>query len=740
MDILETRTNFQSLSVKDLLEARDLYHYHLLHKKNVIGTAIGLYLIRDDEPRPPDDRSAAVGDNRKSLPKGERRFDNSSVRDYSWPCVIVVVRDWHPARDFGGEHGKFDAQDMVPKTLYLPDGRTVPVCVVKATPAEADGSDLPDWHWPNSVMGGGFPLLVDVQQQERVASVGCLVSDGHLTYALTNRHVCGSAGEPVYSIVRGRRVLIGRASDKQFTRLLFSKVYPDYPARRSYLNLDVGLIALDDLNDWTSEVYGIGEIGELADISEQNITLRLIDAGVIAHGAASGQMKGTIKALFYRYKSVGGYDYISDFLIAPTDGQSQTRHGDSGTVWHLMPDTDNPLPRPLCIEWGGQTLLHGDTPGQFQFALATSLSNVCKLLDVELVRAHNTGFQPYWGKMGHYSIGTFACEIVHPKKLNDLFKDNEDRVSFEKTFLSAKDVSAALKEAKDNDDFIPLADVPDLVWKNFPQKIAGGRDDRSAGMGRSTGPEHPTHYADIDQPRADGKTLIQLCLEDTDNIDVDFWRHFYDDTGRTQQHERGLLPFRVWQFFDAMVEFVAAENVTSYLCAAGLLAHYVGDACQPLHGSMLADGYADHETTVTVHHRDGTTSEEKSHLGAGVHSAYETNMIDRFTPQLRDGLEAALAQVDEPQLVTTGKEAAIATIKLMNRTAALVQPKNTHRGLHRGRRRQAGGGLRRAVGEIRRRHDCDDGRRRAHAGDVVGKRLGCRPGREDQRQQVEAPG
>ena len=70
-------------------------------------------------------------------------------------------------------------------------------------------------------------------------------------------------------------------------------------------------------------------------------------------------------------------------------------------------------------------------------------------------------------------------------------------------------------------------------------------------------------------------------------------------------------------------------NVNRYLCAAGLLAHYVGDACQPLHGSMLADGYKDRPTTQTVNHRDGTTEEVESHLGAGVHSAYETAMIDR---------------------------------------------------------------------------------------------------------------
>src|ERR1700751_3175946 len=50
MNPLSTQHNFQSLSLRDLLEARDLYHWHLSNKPNVVGTAVGLYRIRNDEP------------------------------------------------------------------------------------------------------------------------------------------------------------------------------------------------------------------------------------------------------------------------------------------------------------------------------------------------------------------------------------------------------------------------------------------------------------------------------------------------------------------------------------------------------------------------------------------------------------------------------------------------------------------------------------------------------------------
>jgi hypothetical protein len=44
--------DFASLSLKDLIEARDLYHFHLMNKANVVGTAVGLYLIRTKQEWP----------------------------------------------------------------------------------------------------------------------------------------------------------------------------------------------------------------------------------------------------------------------------------------------------------------------------------------------------------------------------------------------------------------------------------------------------------------------------------------------------------------------------------------------------------------------------------------------------------------------------------------------------------------------------------------------------------------
>src|SRR6476659_9254846 len=84
---LNPLTDFHSLSLRDLLEARDLYHLHLTERKGVIATAVGRYLIRENDSWPGQ---------RRNKTKGPKRLDNVHIRPYSWPCVIVFVEKWVP--------------------------------------------------------------------------------------------------------------------------------------------------------------------------------------------------------------------------------------------------------------------------------------------------------------------------------------------------------------------------------------------------------------------------------------------------------------------------------------------------------------------------------------------------------------------------------------------------------------------------------------------------------------------
>jgi hypothetical protein len=124
----------------------------------------------------------------------------------------------------------------------------------------------------------------------------------------------------------------------------------------------------------------------------------------------------------------------------------------------------------------------------------------------------------------------------------------------------------------------PSTNLADKVWKKVqnPDKSPYGR----------RGPENPNHYADIGLA-IKGQKSLDAQTPDAGSLTPQTWIAYYDAIGFTQVRERGRLPFRVWQIYKKMVEFVAAKQVPRFVAAAGILAHYVGDACQPLRGSYL---------------------------------------------------------------------------------------------------------------------------------------------------------
>lgn len=654
MTIALPRRDYASLSVKDLLDAREAYHTHLLHLDNVVATAIGRYrFVRTDAPEP----EAPLAERGRDDP---RTLANSEMRPYSWPCVLVFVDSWIPRAEFGKR-----VDDIVPPRLYLPDGRVVPTCVILAEKQPERVGELATLRFPQTLLGGGYPSLADVQGQTRVATVGCLVSDGDSLYALTNAHVAGESGRELFTLVRGRRELLGRtANGKQVTKLPFSAAYPGFESKRTVLNLDAALVRVEDATRWTSQIYGIGQFDELADLNVDTVSLDLIGCGLVAFGAASGEMRGEIQGLFYRYRSVGGQDQIADLLIGPRvahpavpkDASPEARaealraqgamarqlgrHGNSGAIWLLEQPPARPgapmRRRPIALHWGGQSFVTGAAQEATQYALAASLGVICRELDVDLVRDVNIGLPERWGKVGHYKVGQLACEIPTAKDLATLLAKNKGRISYE------EDIDKEVASPTQDDDFIPLADVSDLVWKRGGQSVRGN--------------ESPNHFADMDQVSLElGGNLLELSADDA-FLDPVRWNEFYESIDVDTSH-RGLLPFRVWQIFDAMVDALENDSLSGFIGAAGVLAHYVGDACQPLHVSMLHDGDA-------------------NGFGKGIHSAYETKMLDRFAPDLNVLVDGILVR-DKPEAtpIETGRAAARALVALMTRSIQAIPPR-----------------------------------------------------------------
>jgi hypothetical protein len=635
--------NYMLLRLADLLDARDHYHVHLSHLSNVVGTAVGRYLIHEK-----DWYAKHSPDTERETPKptGAKTLFNTVVRDWSWPCVLVFVNTWEQKSAF-----KKNPDLMVPRALYLPDGRVVPTCTVLI---EEDFMQhvAGDYHlsFPNSYVGGGYVTFSDVQGQQHMGSIACLVTDGDLTYALTNRHVTGAEGREMFTMLGGKRVRIGVSDRRQIATQPFPKMYDGWAGTKTELRVDAGLIRIEDIADWTTQVCSMGPMDDWMDLTTDTLTLDFIGENVRAFGAASGELLGTVGAMFYRYASSGGTDFVTDFLIFPRrESRSATLHGDSGTLWFWEePITDSEgrqvriRRRPFAVQWGGQNWIsQGEYERTGRFAMATSLSLVCRELGVTLLRDWNSGLPEYWAAVGHYTIGYFACEDLSAK-LGKLMKANQELVSYPTSSITSR----SLITKPGPGGIVPLADVPDRLWAHG--KMIRGSADK------------PNHFADMDKPdpQNGNKTLLQLCQDPT-NINPDFWLEYYDHVG---DKERGLLPFRVWQFFDEMVDAAKKKDASRFVCAAGVCAHYVGDACQPLHISYMFNGEPN--------------ANGKGKRGDGVHSAYEDEMLRKNSVELLQRLQKQLANgtviVKPPQ---SGKEAAIRTVDLMRRTFGVIKPK-----------------------------------------------------------------
>lgn len=630
---------FATLSLRDLLEAREAYHVHLLRQRNVVATAIGRYLLRDEEDQP---GSFAE---RLETPPGEkepRRLERVRVTDRSWPCVIVFVDRWMRADEI-----RAAPDEMVPRRLYLPDGRVVPTCVVWTPPVEAPrGADaVQHLSFPSRLLGGGTVCLSELQGRERVGSIGCLVSDGVTTYALTNRHVAGVPGTELHTRIDGATVPIGRSADRSARRLPFEQVYPGLPGGRMEVAIDAGLVAVDDVTDWTTQVFGVGALTEMRDLGPEALTLELIGMPVRAYGAASGALSGQLLALFHRFTARSGVEYVADAVVAPRPGTGPlgTRPGDSGTLWVVdeaeapQPAVGAPAPpvEPLALEWGAARFA-GEQPGSVApYALVTFLSTACRALDVEPVLDWNTGYELYWGDVGHYTIGARACDRVAPADLRAFFVANREQISFDLQTIVDGNVRTPRGSL-----FYPLADVPDMLFRFL-------RHDRAH--------EGPNHFADMDDPLDgdDGPTLLSMFAEDEASLAPRTWIDFYERLDKPPS-EMGLVPFRVAQLYRLIVDSLKAGDVDAALTAAGLLAHYLGDCSQPLHASRFHDG------------RPGERR--------GAHSRYETDMIRVHRADLMAGLDGALAGAQPAAAIHGHEAAARAAVELMQRTIARLAP------------------------------------------------------------------
>jgi hypothetical protein len=178
--------------------------------------------------------------------------------------------------------------------------------------------------------------------------------------------------------------------------------------------------------------------------------------------------------------------------------------------------------------------------------------------------------------------------------------------------------------------------------------------------------------------------LLTLCKESDDNVEpkvwIDYANKFPAKKGqKTGADGMGLLPFRVWQLYDAMVDALDEGSKDKFLCAAGTLAHYIGDSCQPLHISYLHHGDPEHPVTRMVKHTRGKKAGTSDPVNdsANVHEDYEQTMFRNDTGEtVKTKLKERLKRAPRPKLVESGKEAAVATVALTQSTFDEIHPRD----------------------------------------------------------------
>ena len=313
------------------------------------------------------------------------------------------------------------------------------------------------------------------------------------------------------------------------------------------------------------------------------------------------------------------------------------------------------------MQWGGQRVALADGT-KSAFALGTFVSTVCRALDVEIVRTWSTGHDEYWGKLGHFAVGWKACDLLKGA-LFDLMKANQPNIGFGNDVLQ-KGAAFAMGRG----GFVPLADVPDYVW------IAASKfvDARKA--------EGPQHFADIDIRAIDGgPSMLEACRKNPKKILPSVWRDYF--AGFAQAGcgpDAGALPFRVWQLWDLMVTALKKKDVRTFVAAGGVMAHYVGDASQPLHTSYLHHGrlpmLVKPKGKYPVAHDSDAFAAFKKTRAAKIHGIYEEQMLEIDTLAALQAVDAALAKVKVKDDVKNGWSAARATFDLMSDAHRRLSP------------------------------------------------------------------
>ncbi|XP_051128972.1 protein NARROW LEAF 1 [Andrographis paniculata] len=181
----------------------------------------------------------------------------------------------------------------------------------------------------------------------------------------------------------------------------------------------------EDLNmdNVTTTVKGIGEIGEVNAIELQSHVGSIVGREVIKVGRSSGLTTGTIMAYSLEYNDEKGFCFFTDFLVVGENPETFDLEGDSGSLI-LLTNQNGEKPRPVGTIWGGisnrgRLKLKASQPPK-NWTSGVDLGRLLDILELDLVTStrkdlHVEGIAPAVGVVPVNAMPSKQASI--PRKL-----------------------------------------------------------------------------------------------------------------------------------------------------------------------------------------------------------------------------------------------------------------------------------------------------------------------------------
>jgi hypothetical protein len=235
-----------------------------------------------------------------------------------------------------------------------------------------------------------------------------------------------------------------------------------------------------------------------------------------------------------------------------------------------------------------------------------------------------------WGSYGHEQVNDAAVRLIASpyftpeqktdKKLVDILKEK-------KSFAGCI--------GRNRDYLVRLAITPDYEWKRLFaiwRKLPS--QDLKKKVSENDLYEHKLHYFEPDAYLAEtisAENVLQLPVGEYSSSVVEKYRSILSARKGSEATVKevfniGTLPWRVAQLYDLAVKAIKENDVRRALFYMGVMGHYVGDSSQPLHATK---------------NYDGQLSEPPL---AGIHSAFETRMLDERTKEFKLSVDRILKE------------------------------------------------------------------------------------------------